>query len=118
MHQVLISTQPALSHNRLDSRVFSRVRFAVPGLLVATLEVDFVSLLAGDVSRRNPLVTVPRLETLLAVHEVDVLQTEGARFEKEEPNKGGGSQVGSDKDETITVTDTSGGNRSKESNHD
>jgi hypothetical protein len=94
------------------------VRLAVSGLLVATVEVGVISLFASDVSWRNPLVAVPRLETLLSVHEVDVLQTEGARFEEEEPNKGSGSQVGSDKHETVTVRDTGGGKRSKESNHD
>jgi len=93
------------------------VRLAISTLVISA-EGGFISLVTGDVSRWNPLVTVPRLKTLLTVHEIDILQSELSRFEEEEPDEKGGGYVGCNEDEAEGIVDGIGCDRREESNHD
>lgn len=47
----------------------------------ALAEVRVVALKSGDVSWWHPLVAGPRLDVLLAVHEIYILKAESPRFE-------------------------------------
>jgi|SRR6478735_2302023 len=120
MHPVLAQIflkQPfSLSINLLNTRILSRVRLAISTLVISA-EDGLISLGTGDVSRWDPLMTVPSLKTLLTIHEIDILQTELSRFEEEEPDEKSSSQVGSNQDETKSILDASVGDRREESDH-
>ena len=66
-------------------------------------EVRLVSLPAGDVAGRHPLAAGPGLDVGLAVHEIDVLEGQGAGLVEEEPDQQGGEEVAACKDVTELV---------------
>lgn len=81
-------------------------------------EGGLVTLLTGDVARRNPLARGPGLEAIVTVHEVDILQRQAARLVEEEPHENTGSEIAGGEDESKVVGDALVGKGAEETNED
>lgn len=68
-------------------------------------EMRVVSLLAGDIAWRHPLGAGPGLHTLVAVHDVHILETESAGLVVEEPDDEGCGEVAAGKHVPKSVRD-------------
>jgi len=82
------------------------------------IKVILVSLHACSISRGHPSARAPGLERWLAVHEVDVFETETDRLVEEEVDQKDTSNVGADKYEAVRVSNPIGRERGEERDHD
>lgn len=98
-----------------------RIRASNPRSIILHPAADaprLVALLARDVPGRGPLGRRPRLDARVGVHEVDVLEAEGAGLVEEEPDEQGGGDVAADKDEAVGEADAVGGEGGEEADED
>lgn len=103
---------------RLDLLLPADERTASSAAVAHLAESSLVALLAGDVTRRNPVGAVPGLKAFDAVHHVDVFEGEGAGFVEEEVDDQAGDGVCGEEDEAVGVGDAICGEGGEETDED
>lgn len=85
---------------------------------VAAFPVRVIALVTSDVASRYPLLASPSREAVVRVHDIDVLERQRLRFEKEEVDDACGYEVAAEEDKTEGITDTVVGVRGEETDQE